>query len=69
MGETRSCGTGCCAAAVAVREWAGAGAPDDWRVEVPGGTLGVRIDGTRVYLTGPAVLLAEVSLLGGPAAP
>lgn len=69
VGETRSCGSGCCAAAVAVREWAGAGAPDDWRVEVPGGTLGVRIDGTRVYLTGPAVLLAEVSLLGGPAAP
>ena len=36
VGETRSCGTGACAAALAVRAWAGAGAPDVWWVEVPG---------------------------------
>ncbi|HEX7833886.1 MAG TPA: diaminopimelate epimerase, partial [Pseudolysinimonas sp.] len=35
-GETLSCGTGAAAAALATREWAGDGAPDTWRVEVPG---------------------------------
>jgi len=69
VGETRSCGTGCCAAAVAVREWAGAGAPDEWDVQVPGGTLRVRVDGQRVLLTGPAVLVAEVTPLDAPEAP
>ncbi|MGO1318302.1 MAG: diaminopimelate epimerase, partial [Cellulomonadaceae bacterium] len=39
VGETRSCGTGACAAALAVRAWAGPGAPDVWWVEVPGGTV------------------------------
>ena len=69
VGETRSCGTGCCAAAVAVREWAGAGAPDEWDVQVPGGTLRVRVGGQRVLLTGPAVLVAEVTPLDAPEAP
>lgn len=69
VGETRSCGTGSCAAAVAVREWAGAGSPDEWDVHVPGGMLRVRIDGQRVLLTGPAVLVAEVTPLAGPPAP
>jgi len=60
VGETRSCGTGACAAAVAVRTWAGQGAPTLWWVEVPGGTLRVTIDGDRVELAGPAVLVADV---------
>lgn len=59
-GETLSCGTGAVAAALAVRHWAGAGAPDHWRVEVPGGSLGVRMfpteDGEHVALSGPADL-------------
>ncbi|WP_149204740.1 diaminopimelate epimerase [Actinotalea subterranea] len=60
VGETRSCGTGACAAALAVRTWAGAGAPDVWTVEVPGGTVRVRVlDGGHVELAGPAVLVAE----------
>jgi len=64
VGETRSCGTGACAAALAVRAWAGADAPDDWRVLVPGGELGVRaLPGGRVELSGPAALVAEVRLL------
>lgn len=62
-GETLSCGTGAAAAALATRHWAGAGAPDHWRVEVPGGTLGVRMwaaeDGEHVSLSGPAVLVYE----------
>ena len=58
-GETRSCGTGACAVALAVRSWAGAGAPDVWDVEVPGGILTVRIVGDRTTLEGPAVIVAE----------
>ncbi len=60
VGETLSCGTGVAAAALAVRLWAGASAPDRWRVDVPGGTLGVRVvrhdDGEHVLLSGPASL-------------
>lgn len=63
VGETRSCGTGACAAAIAARFWAGDSGPDDWRVEVPGGLLRVRIDGDRVTLEGPARLVADGVLL------
>lgn len=60
-GETLSCGTGAVAAALAVRHWAGDGAPDEWTVEVPGGVLGVRMlsgpAGERVELSGPAQLV------------
>ncbi|MEJ5868073.1 diaminopimelate epimerase [Pseudokineococcus sp. 5B2Z-1] len=60
VGETRSCGTGACAAALAVRLWAGADSPDVWRVAVPGGRLRVRaLEGGRVELAGPAVLVAD----------
>jgi diaminopimelate epimerase len=62
-GETLSCGTGAVASALAVRHWAGAGAPNDWRVQVPGGTLGVRMfeasDGEHVALSGPAELVFD----------
>lgn len=63
VGETRSCGTGACAAALAVRAWAGDGAPDVWLVEVPGGTVRVTMlpDG-HVELAGPAVLVADGQL-------
>jgi len=68
VGETLSCGTGVAASALAVREWAGSAAPDRWTVEVPGGTLGVRVapvDGIpHVFLSGPATLVfsGEVAL-------
>ncbi|MCU1416479.1 MAG: diaminopimelate epimerase [Schumannella sp.] len=58
-GETLSCGTGAAAAALATREWAGEGAPDSWRVEVPGGVVGVRVAGGHVHLSGPAELVYE----------
>lgn len=64
VGETRSCGTGICAAAVAAALAAGVDADGvPWRVDVPGGTCTVewRPDG-EVLLTGPAVLVAEVEL-------
>ncbi|SJN32773.1 Diaminopimelate epimerase [Microbacterium esteraromaticum] len=61
VGETLSCGTGAAAAALAVRYWAGERAPHQWRVEVPGGVLGVRMfaaeDGEHVGLSGPAQLV------------
>ncbi len=69
VGETRSCGTGVCAAVVAAVHGAGAGGQDGrgepWTVDVPGGRLSVTWSDT-VTLTGPAVLVAagEVSLDG-----
>jgi diaminopimelate epimerase len=65
-GETLSCGTGAVAAALATRYWAGEGAPNQWSVEVPGGTVGVRMfateDGEHVSLSGPAELVFEGDL-------
>lgn len=61
VGETLSCGTGVAASALATRHWAGSNAPHNWRVDVPGGTLGVRMfaaeDGEHVGLSGPAELV------------
>ncbi|KAA9111023.1 diaminopimelate epimerase [Microbacterium rhizomatis] len=57
VGETLSCGTGVAAAALAVRHWAGAAAPDHWAVSVPGGELGVRMVDGHVLLSGPATLV------------
>jgi diaminopimelate epimerase len=65
-GETLSCGTGAVAAALATRHWAGKGAPNQWSVEVAGGTVGVRMfateDGEHVSLSGPAELVYEGDL-------
>ncbi|WP_128430843.1 diaminopimelate epimerase [Streptomyces cyaneus] len=64
-GETRSCGTGACAVAVAAARRDGAdpavtGAPATYTVDVPGGTLVIteRADG-EIEMTGPAVIVAE----------
>ena len=63
VGETRSCGTGACAAALAVRSWGGPTAPDSWLVDVPGGTVRVRMLGSgTVELAGPAVLVATAQV-------
>lgn len=66
VGETLSCGTGICAAALATRHWAGAGAPNIWQVTVPGGVLGVRMfateDGEHVGLSGAAELVFDGQL-------
>ncbi len=61
VGETRSCGSGACAAALATSFWSGASEPTrDWTVDVPGGRLRVRaLPGREVELAGPAVLVAD----------
>jgi len=64
VGETRSCGTGACAAVIATRHWAGGVAADAWDVEVPGGIVRVRFsdrgDGVEhVELSGPAEIVAH----------
>ncbi|MDH6180693.1 diaminopimelate epimerase [Microbacteriaceae bacterium SG_E_30_P1] len=60
-GETLSCGTGAVATALAARYWAGEGAPNQWRVDVAGGRVGVRMfptqEGEHVSLSGPAELV------------
>jgi diaminopimelate epimerase len=57
VGETRSCGTGACAAAYAAL--VADGRPTGTVVvDVPGGRLCVRIDEGTTVLTGPAVLVA-----------
>ncbi|HUR51292.1 MAG TPA: diaminopimelate epimerase [Mycobacteriales bacterium] len=60
VGETRSCGTGACAAVVATVLRTGELRGSTYTVDVPGGRLEVTWgeDG-HVLLTGPAVLVAE----------
>ncbi len=63
-GETRSCGTGICAAVVAVAAADGTAADGSaWTVDVPGGSCEVvwHADG-EIELCGPAVIVAEMDL-------
>lgn len=69
-GETRSCGTGACAVAVATARRDGAdpavtGTPATYTVDVPGGRLVIteRPDG-QIEMTGPAVIVAEGAIDG-----
>ncbi|RKT77642.1 diaminopimelate epimerase [Terracoccus luteus] len=60
VGETRSCGTGAAAAALATRFWSGVEDFTPWTVDVPGGRLTVTpLGGQRVELAGPAELVAD----------
>jgi diaminopimelate epimerase len=60
-GETRSCGTGTVASAVAMARASGE-ATGTWAVEVPGGTVEVTLDDRTSHLSGPAVLVADGEL-------
>lgn len=59
VGETRSCGTGACAAAWAARRSTEPMGPAEWTVDVPGGRLRVieHVNG-EIDLIGPAVITA-----------
>ncbi|MFP5218477.1 MAG: diaminopimelate epimerase [Actinomycetes bacterium] len=60
VGETRSCGTGACAAVVATSLRTGAVRGTAFDVDVPGGRLVVTWqDDGRVSMRGPAVLVAQ----------
>ena len=65
VGETRSCGTGACAAMIAAARRDEAGPDTPYTVDVPGGRLTIveREDG-RLEMTGPAVLVADGTLRG-----
>ncbi len=63
-GETRSCGTGACAAGLATalldQAVPAVGLPARYRVDVPGGTVFVEWTGDdRLVLEGPAVIVAQ----------
>jgi diaminopimelate epimerase len=61
VGETRSCGTGACAAAFTALDAQGSRA-GTVVVDVPGGRLSVRVDEATTVLSGPAVLVAAGTL-------
>ena len=59
-GETRSCGTGTCAVALAATIHTRGRLPARWIIKPPGGTLIVDIDGhSNATLTGPAELIKD----------
>jgi len=62
VGETRSCGTGACAAMIATARRDGAPAGTEYTVDVPGGRLRFveRRDG-HLEMTGPALLLFDAT--------
>ena len=64
VGETRSCGTGVAAVAIAAARRAGDDSREPWTVDVPGGRLQVGW-GTAgdILLTGPAQLVADGTTL------
>jgi diaminopimelate epimerase len=62
-GETRSCGTGTCAVALAATLKKGKRLPISWVIHAPGGRLVVDIDPhSNATLTGPAVLIRDVDI-------
>lgn len=63
VGETRSCGTGTCAVALAATIARKEKLPARWIIYPPGGRLEVEIDThSNATLTGPAVLLNEYDI-------
>lgn len=62
-GETRSCGTGTCAVALAASIKEGKRPPVSWVIHAPGGRLVVDIDGHyNATLTGPALLVRDFEI-------
>ena len=63
VGETKSCGTGTCAVALAASLKKGKRLPANWIINPPGGRLSVEIDShSNAILTGPAVLIEDHDL-------
>lgn len=63
VGETKSCGTGTCAVALAAALLKNKKLPASWIINPPGGRLSVEIDAhSNAILTGPAVLIGDHDL-------
>ena len=63
VGETRSCGTGTCAVALAATLKKGQRLPSRWVINPPGGRLVVDIDPhSNATLIGPAVILGDYDI-------
>ena len=63
VGETKSCGTGTCAVALAATLKKRGRLPASWIINPPGGRLSVEIDAhNNAILTGPAVLIEDHDL-------
>jgi diaminopimelate epimerase len=63
VGETKSCGTGTCAVALAATLKKGMRLPATWIINPPGGRLSVEIDAhNNAILTGPAILVEDRDL-------
>ena len=63
VGETKSCGTGTCAVALAASLKKSKRLPANWIINPPGGRLSVEIDShSNAILTGPAVLIEDHDL-------
>jgi len=64
--ECLSWATAAAAAALDTRHRVGPGAPNNWRVDMPGGSLGVQMfpteDGEHVSLSGPAEILTTTAI-------
>ena len=62
-GETRSCGTGTCAVALAATVKNGSTLPQSWTIYPPGGRLVVDLDAhSNATLIGPAVILKDFDI-------
>ena len=68
VGEVRASAEASCAAALALHEWTGNGAPADYLLRLPGGEVGVHVgaapltDGASPVLTGPVDLVGRITL-------
>jgi diaminopimelate epimerase len=63
VGVTQACGTGACAAAVAAHRWGLVG--KNSMVNMPGGAVGVELEGDRITLVGPSQYICTVTISSG----
>jgi diaminopimelate epimerase len=60
VGVTQACGTGACATAVAAHRWGLVG--KNSMVNMPGGAVGVELDGDRITLVGPSQFICSITI-------
>ncbi len=60
VGVTEACGTGACATAVAGHRWGLVG--KNSMVNMPGGAVGIELDGDRITLVGPSQFICSLTV-------